>query len=218
MAAPRLLLGLAVVGAALAAQSPAARVTYTRTFPNSDPVYLKIAVARDGAAVYAARETAAEPVLSLRYQASPQAVRVIFADAAALDDFRRPKLQSKDNVAFTGSKTLAYDGSGIHAAQDFTFTTVSTARALEALFEKISATAMYALRLQRAVTYQPLDVLGILDQIRADWAMHQLAEPQILAPVLRRLAADPSQMQASRHRARNLLAAMHLRAGTGAGR
>ncbi len=208
---PGHLVSMAVLAAALAAQSPLPRVTYTRTFPNSDPVYLKVVVARSGAAVYAAREHAGEPVMRFPFQASPRVVRAIFQEAAALGDFRGAKLQSKDNVAFTGNKTLEYDAAGVHAAQDFTFTTVPAARSLTALFERISATGVYALRLQRALAYQPLDVLGILDQIKVDWGLHQLAAPQLLAPALRRLIADPGQMQAAQRRAQQLLSAMHQR-------
>jgi hypothetical protein len=211
MRASRLPLLLATLGWALAAQAPPARVSYTRTFPHSDPVYLKVTVAADGAAVYAAREHAGEPVMRFPFQASPTAVRAIFHAAAALDDFRGVALQSNDNVAFTGDKTLAYTDGPVRGVQHFTFTTLAPAHALESLFEKISATGIYALRLQRALTYQPLDVLGILDQIQSDWNLHQLAEPQLLAPVLRRLRADPSQMQAAQHRAQKLLAAMHQR-------
>ncbi len=208
-----LLLCLAGLGLALSAQAaaPPASVTYTRSFPRSVPVFLQIVVRRDGSALYAARQTARQPVLHFPFTASPPTVRAIFRAAAALDDFRGVRLQSKDNVAFTGDKTLAYADGSLRALQHFTYTTLPPARTLVNLFERISTTGMDALRLRLAARYQPLNVLEALDQIQSDWSLHLLAEPQLLAPVLRRLLADPTQMQAAQRRAQKLLVQMHQR-------
>lgn len=193
---------------ALAAQSLGSpRVTYARSFKGSVPAFFQIEVYRDGHATYSAREKAGMPLATLTFTASPAALQEIFANAGALHDFATPTLQAKQNVAYTGDKMLAYDDDSHHTSQQFTYTTNKHARALVSLFEGISVTGMDALRLQRALQYQPLDVLQIMNQIEADWAGHQMAEPQLLAPSLQAALANPAIMDAAQKRARKLLQA-----------
>ncbi|MGN6594109.1 MAG: hypothetical protein ACTHJX_14540 [Terriglobales bacterium] len=197
-------LGLALLlGPRLAAQS--ARVTYRRSFKESKPAFLQIEVRQDGAARYQAREVPTDPLATLDFTASPRTVAQIFAAAAALHDFSQP-LQSKQQVAYTGDKMLAFDDAGRHQSQPFTYTTDKTAAKLVDLFEKISVTGMDAIRLQRALQYQPLDVLSLMNHIQDDWSNHLMAEPQLLAPTLEKLIADGGAMSAARHRAEKLLA------------
>lgn len=195
-------------GSGLVAQAPAtARVTYSRSFKASDPAFFQIEVGQDGHASFAAREKPADPLATLDYTASPAALRQIFQDASALDGFAA-SLQSKANVAYTGDKMLAFDDATRHHAQEFTYTTVAAAAALVALFEKTAVAGMSAIRLRRAMQYQPLDVLDTMTQIADDWGEHRMAEPQLLLPALEQLASDPGQMEAARHRAQKLIQAM----------
>lgn len=189
----------------LAAQT--ARVTYKRSFKQSRPAFLQIEIARDGAARYQAREVDTDPLSTLDFTASPQTVQEIFAAAAALHDFAHP-LQSPQPVAYTGDKMLAFDDGAHHQSQSFTYTTDKPAAKLVGLFEKISVTGMNAIRLQRALQYQPLDVLALMNHIQDDWSSHLMAEPQLLAPTLEKLVSDGNAMSAARHRAEKLLQAL----------
>jgi hypothetical protein len=203
--APLAALGLALLLAPLlAAQS--ARVTYMRSFKQSKPAFFRIEVSQNGAARYQAREVPTDPLSSLEFTASPATVEAIFSAAAALDDFSRP-LQSHQPVAYTGDKMLAFDDAGRHQSQQFTYTTDKTAARLVDLFEKISVTGMDAIRLQRALQYQPLNVLSLMNHIQDDWSNHLMAEPQLLAPTLRSLVDNGGAMDAARHRAEKLLQA-----------
>lgn len=196
----------ALGAAALWAQAPGTpRVTYARSFKGSVPVFLQIEVYQDGHAVYTARAKDGDPEAHLAFTASPAAVEEIFSAAAALQDFSSPRLQSRQEVAYTGQKMLAFDDSTRHAAQQFTYTTDKHAVRLVSLFEAISVTGMDTLRLQRALQYQPLDVLQIMNQIQDDWSGRQMAEPQLLAPTLAAAAANSGVMAAAQSRARKLL-------------
>lgn len=188
---------------ALAAQT--ARVTYSRSFKQSRPAFLQVEIRQDGAARYQAREVDTDPLSTLTFTASPAVVQEIFTAAAALHDFSQP-LQSPQPVAYTGDKMLAFDDAGHHQSQSFTYTTDKPAAKLVDLFEKISVTGMNAIRLQRALQYQPLDVLALMNHIQDDWSNHMMAEPQLLAPTLHRLLDDPGAMSAAQHRAQKLLA------------
>ncbi len=191
---------------ALLAQAPGApRVRYARSFKGSTPEFFQIDVYRDGHAIYQARDQAADPLTALAFTASPAALREIFSAAAALHDFAAPALQSRQDVAYTGSKSLAYDDAGQHHVQHFTYTTNKTAARLVNLFEAISVTGTDAIRLQRAMRYQPLDVLQIMNQIQDDWNSHAMAEPQLLAPILAAAIANQGVMSAAQARARRVL-------------
>jgi len=203
--------GLLAVAAGLAAQAPQARVTYTRSFQGSQPAYFQIEVRQDGRASYQGKDLDADPLATLQFTASPAAVRLIFQSAAVLEDFSGPRLQSKQKVAYTGDKMLAFDDATHHAEQEFTYTRLPAAAALESLFEKIATTGDDTMRLQRAVQYQPLDVLDCMRQIQGDWDGHQMAEPQLLAPVLHAMIANRAVMDSARHRAEKLLVAFGKR-------
>ena len=103
---------------------------------------------------------------------------------------------------------LVFDDGAHHQSQSFTYTTDRPAAKLVALFEKISVTGMNAIRLQRALQYQPLDVLALMNHIQDDWSSHLMAEPQLLAPTLEKLVNDGNAMSAARHRAEKLLQAL----------
>lgn len=198
--------------AALAAQAaPAAasaRVTYSRSFKGSQPSFLQVEIAQDGQASYQAREQDSDPLTSLSFTASPATVAEVFRAADALRHFAGPKLESKDKVAFTGEKMLAFDDATQHASQLFTYTKLAPAVALIGLMEKISTTGIAAIRLQRAMKYQPLNLLDLMESAQTDWAQHQMAEPQLLQPTLEALVANPAAMSAAKDRAQKLLDAM----------
>ncbi|HUX68364.1 MAG TPA: hypothetical protein VMV31_12830 [Terriglobales bacterium] len=217
-------LGLLLGGSGLAGQTggaaaPAepARVTFSRSFQGSQPAFFQIEVYQDGRASYRGKDLDADPLVRLRFTASPAAVRRIFGNAAALDDFNGRKLQSKLQVAYTGDKLLAFDDATRHGSQAFTYTRVPAAAALVSLFEKIATTGEDALLLQRAVQYQPLDVLDRMNQIQSDWDGGQMAEPQLLAPVLRAMIANPAVMDSARHRGEKLLRAFAEKPRRGGG-
>lgn len=190
------------------AQAPAPRLTYTRSFKASDPAFISVSIAQNGQAVFQAREHDADPLATLTFSATPATVRALFADAAALKDFAGPKLQSSDKVAYTGDKSLAFDDAAAHQFQEFTYTKLTPARRMVESFEKIAATGVSAVQLARAMQFDRLDVLDTMQRIQDDWNAHALGEPQLLVPTLQKLASDSSQMQAARHRAEKLLAAL----------
>ncbi|HVB39554.1 MAG TPA: hypothetical protein VNE83_01550 [Terriglobales bacterium] len=209
-----------VIGAALAlmlgAQTPApasgaeaARVTYARSFKGSVPAFVQIAISQDGAATATVREHDADAPQTLQFTASTAAVQDIFAKAAALHDFTRPTLEAKQKVAYTGDKMLAFDDAAHHSAQQFNFTAVAPAVALEARFEHMATTAVDALELERAMRFQPLNTLGVLEQIEQDQSAGRLGEPQIIERDLKAAAANPVLMDASRHHAAGILKALH---------
>ncbi|MGH9482251.1 MAG: hypothetical protein ACRD1L_09180 [Terriglobales bacterium] len=193
--------------AAADASADVPRVTFTRSFKGSDPAFLEIQVSQDGHARFQAKDTDTDPLSTLTFTASPAAVQEIFSRTATLGGFASP-LQSKQKVAYTGDKMLAFDDATRHNAQEFTYTTIPPAAALVELFEKISVSGTDAIRVQRAMRYDRLDLLDLMDHVQSDWSAHLMAEPQLLAPVLEQAAANPDLMDAARKRAQKLAQAM----------
>lgn len=201
-------IGLLLAAIALGQASSPARVTYTRSFKGSQPAFLQLVIREDGAATYEAKEKDGDPLTSIAFTASPGVLTEVFAEVRSLDGFAGPKLQSKEKVAYTGDKMLAFDDAARHNSQEFTYTKLPAARSLVELFEKISTAGMDAIRLQRALRYQPLNVLDAMQQMQSDWDLHQIAEPQIMQAVLEQTVASPTAMDAARHRAQKLLDAI----------
>lgn len=198
-ARPRIVSALPVTGPA--------RIIFSDRFPGSHPVWFEVRISADGQGCYGSQATAGQPREWLRFQAAPASVARIFAWARALDYFRRPRLEARARVGFMGEKRLQYRGLHHQGAQQFNYTQVRLAARLTSWFEGVSQTGEHRLRLRRALRYDPLGVLSELDQIRRDWRDHDLAAPELLSPLLLRIAGDDSMMQIARMRARGLLRA-----------
>ncbi|MGH9535662.1 MAG: hypothetical protein ACRD2E_12480 [Terriglobales bacterium] len=191
--------------AAFAAPPPSPRITFTESFPGSQPVFFQIVLNANGAAIYRTVEQAGQPSLQLHFTAAPRLTARIFALARQLHDFRTPRLESHSRVGDMGAKTLAYDDAAHQAQQSFNFTTVPAAAELNRFFQGVSTASEDALRLRREIRYEPLGVIQALNQIGRDWEQHLITAVGPLLPELRRAASDPDLMHLARRRARRLI-------------
>ncbi len=180
------------------------RVTFTESFPGSQPVFFQIVVRRNGAVAYTTIEKPGQPKLHLRFTSTRLAGQV-FALAHQLHDFASPQIESKKHVGAMGAKMLAYDDARHHFQQTFNFTTVRAAAELNHIFQGVSTASEDGLRLRREIRYDPLGVIQVLDQIGRDWEQNQISSGAPLVPILRHAAADPDLMHIARRRAARLL-------------
>mgnify|MGYP001426172781 CR=1 FL=1 len=212
------LTGLLLVSLALGqASTPAAslpgpldvpRLTFTKTFHDSQPAFVQITVTADRQAAAEVRETADQPPVNTTFIASPALTARLFALAGELHYFAKPRLESKAKVGYLGEKMLAYDDPAHHGQQVFNFTQVRAAAELTQIFERISNAADHAARLEHVLRYDRLGVIRELARLQEDWNSHQLAAPQVLFPVLTEIAADKALLHVARHRAATLLQEM----------
>ncbi len=186
-------------------------IIFSNHFPGSQPVWYEVQLASDGRGRYGSQAAAGQPRLWLSFQLPPAGVALVFRWARQLDYFRKPRLESRARVGFMGEKRLEYRGPRHRGAQRFNYTRVRAAAALASWFEAVSETGQHRLRLRQALRYDPLGVLAELDAIRRDWRQHNLAAPQLLSPLLLRIAGDETMMQVARTRARGLLRAFQRR-------
>jgi hypothetical protein len=196
-----LLLATAVAGTVFAADGP--RVTYTKSFPGSDPAYMATTVDKDGAVTY--RETKDEDPETFKLE--PEMVQAIFDLADKLDHFKRP-LESGLKVAKMGDKTFRWESGTESSEAKFNYTADENARTLQDWFERISESERAMMNLRRAIRF---DKLGINDAVlRVDTAFSQkrLVGREQFVPLLDRIAKNESFINIARERAARLADAL----------
>jgi hypothetical protein len=194
---------LVAVGAMLAGSIFAAtpNLTYTRSFPGSDPDYIYVNVDRSGALVYKESPKDDQP---LKAQLQDAETAPLFDLAEKLDYFKLP-IESGLKVANTGKKTFRYEGeNGAPSEVTFNYSTNESAQALLARFEQIAATERSYIELDRTVHYDKLGVNDALAGIESLWLRKQLVAAQQFLPLLTRISTHESFMHLARERAARL--------------
>lgn len=109
-------------------------------------------------------------------------------------------------IANTGKKTLTYTDESRHFQTVYNHSENKAVEQLTALFQGISSTIEFGRKLGFKHKY---DKLGLEDQLKAmedAAASNNLAEIQIIAPILQSVADDDSVLNIARRRAKHLLA------------
>jgi len=207
-----LALVLLFAASALLAQPPAsARVTFEQSWPTRDPQWFELVVQPDGIAKYrslplpdpkAPANDPPEPY-EFTFTLSPQSRDFTFAVASRLTEFR-PTLD-KSNVAFTGTKTLRYEAPPATSSISYNFSSSPELTRLTDLMQGLSQTIELSQSLQFQLRFDKLALDSSLRRAEELTSFHQLFEPQILTPVLTRIADDPAVMNIARQRARRIL-------------
>ncbi|MGO9094055.1 MAG: hypothetical protein ACLQGV_02435 [Bryobacteraceae bacterium] len=192
-----LLLSLAAVGLS-AADLP--KLTYSKSFPGSQPAYLAITVDKEGNSTY---QEAPDDDNPLAFKLSPQDTEALFAKAEKLGRFTRP-LESGLKVARMGDKTFRYENGAEKHEVKFNYSVDPDAQALADWFEIVAESEQYFIALERAVKF---DKLGVNDALLAlDIALDngRLAAREQFLPLLDRVAKNETFMHMARARAAEL--------------
>jgi len=188
----------AVVGLVCAADIP--RVSYTKSFPGSDPAYMGITVAKDGATTY--REDAKDDDPET-FKLEPDMVQAIFDLADKLGHFKRP-LESGLKVAKTGDKTFRWENGGDASEVKFNYSLDENARLLQDWFERISESERAMMSLRRAIRFDKLGVNDAVLRVDTAWAQKRLVGREQFLPLLDRIAKNESFVNIARERAARL--------------
>jgi hypothetical protein len=188
----------AVVGLVCAADIP--RVSYTKSFPGSDPAYIGITVAKDGATTY--REDAKDDDPET-FKLEPDMVQAIFDLADKLGHFKRP-LESGLKVAKTGDKTFRWENVGDASEVKFNYSLDENARLLQDWFERISESERAMMSLRRAIRFDKLGVNDAVLRVDTAWAQKRLVGREQFLPLLDRIAKNESFVNIARERAARL--------------
>ena len=179
------------------------RLRFTKVFPGSWPDYVEVSVDETGAATYRGRPD--EDAESQSFTLSPDTTRRLFALTAQLNYFQGIELESSHKVAFMGEKTFAYAKAGRESSVRFNYTENSTAAELQELFEAIGRGRFYYEQLESRLRYDRLGIIEVMRAFERDFNAGKLTDVQQFAPLLERIANDPSLARLARSRAADLL-------------
>jgi hypothetical protein len=189
--------------------SSSARVSFEQRWPDVDPQWFELIVQRDGSAVYRSLPQQnpigppAEPY-EFAFTLSPQSRQLIFSLAPGLLRFQGTL--DKTKVAFTGNKTLRYDDDGgVSSAISYNYSSSPELIRLTERMQRISESIELSQTLQLQLRFDKLALDSTLRDTEASVSLHPLPEPQLLEPILTRIADDPAIMNIARQRARHIL-------------
>jgi hypothetical protein len=192
-----LLLSLAAVGLT-AADLP--ELTYSKSFPGSQPAYLAITVDREGNSTY---QEAPDDDNPLAFKLSPQETESLFVKAEKLGHFTRP-LESGLKVARMGDKTFRYENGAEKHEVKFNYSLDLDAQALLNWFEIVAESEQYFIALERAVKFDKLGVNDALLALDIALSNDRLAAREQFLPLLDRVAKNETFMHMARARAAEL--------------
>ena len=184
-------------------------VTFTCDFPGSDPDHYGISVSEDGGAWYesdskVSPESAGDPFHSA-FTVS-QAARTRVFDLAKRAHYFEGEIDSrKKNLASTGTKTLSYKDAQKSTRASYNYSPVPSVQELTAFFQSLSTTLEFGHRLDYYLHYQKLALDEELKRMEEMSHSGGLEEISSVAPVLQKIADDPSVIKVVRARAQRLV-------------
>ncbi len=197
---------VALSGLAFAGEPTPARITFTKTFPGSNPAFMEVTIDRNGQASY--KEAADEDPDT--FTISPAMTQEVFNLADRVDHFKHP-LESGLKVANLGAKRLRWESGDQKSETTFNYSLDENARALQDWFERIGETERLFYNLQRAVRHDRLGVNDAMIAISAEWDARRLIMIDPLVTLLNQVATNEIYMHISRERAAKILEASQAR-------
>ena len=192
------LLLASALGTAGAEEVP--RITFSKSFPGSQPAFFLITVERTGVSSY---NESQDPDNAEKLQLEPSAASEIFQMADRLDRFSKP-LESGLKVANMGLKTFRFEDGAVKHEVKFNYSQDPDAQALLDWFERISSTEQHYIDLDRAVHFDKLGVNQSLLLLQVTWEHKRLIAPQQFLPLLDRVIKNESFLHMARERAATL--------------
>ena len=176
------------------------RLSYSKSFPGSNPPWFEITVERTGAGQYKEDPKDEDP---LKFQLSAAASSQIFGLVDKLDRFSRP-LESGLKVANMGVKTFRYEADGHAGEAKFNYSEDPDARALNDWFERIADTERSRIELETAIRFDKLGVQQAILRIEILRDQNRLVAPDQFLPMLDRIVKNESFLHMARDRAAGL--------------
>jgi hypothetical protein len=201
---------LAGLGAVMAQSAPVPTVSFSLSFPGSQPDRYAISIPQSGDATYYSdgklMEGAEADNFKLTFSVA-QATRSRIFDLARKAHYFSIDVDSrKKNMAFTGTKVLIYNDGQKETRATYNYSQAAPVQQLTELFENMSATLEFGRRLEYYHRYQKLALDEELKRMEEMANQNELQELSAVAPVLEQIAADNTVINPVRARAQRLLA------------
>jgi len=194
-----------------------ATITFSLSFPDSDPERYTMTVQSDGHARYeCSAKISNDSDDRENYQTEfsfSEATRARIFELAAQAHYFSGKIDSGNRkVAFTGAKKLTYKDGQRETAAAYNFSPQPPVQQLTTLFQSIGATLEFGRRLAYNHRYQKLALDDALKSMEDEVRRGDLIELQVVRPVLQEIYDDASVMNVVRARAQRI-----MEMGNGAG-
>ncbi len=173
-------------------------ITFSKSFPGSEPAYIEITVEKNGTAEYKDDPRDENP---LKFQLTADETSAIFSLGDRLGHFTHP-VESGLKVANMGVKTFRYDpGDGASHEVKFNYSEDPEAKTLLDWFERISETERALIELERAVRFDKLGVQDAILRIEVTRDQRRLVAERQFLPMLDRIIKNESYIHMARERA-----------------
>jgi hypothetical protein len=184
------------------------QLSYIKVMKGSVPEYQAITVNVNGAGTYDGRKLDESPrPRSLKLSAAT--TQALFGLAHSLGDFRSLELESHKKVANLGLKTFVYEHDGHENKIQFNYTMNRKAQELTGLFEGIAVVEQHIGSLEFSAKYDRLGLPRELTQIEIDLNNKVLVDPQLMVPILQKIADNSEFLHIAQIRAVNILHRIH---------
>jgi hypothetical protein len=183
--------------------SPAS-LTYIKVMKGSVPEYTALTVDSNGNGTYDGRQLNESPK-PRPLKLSPETTQNLFRLAAALGDFRSIQLESHKKVASLGLKTFIYRHNGQESKVEFNYTRDKRADELLSVFEGITGVEQHIGTLEYSSRYDVLGLPSALTQVEIDLDNKALVDPELMVPILKKIAGDSQYLHIAQVRAADIL-------------
>lgn len=191
-------------------QTAVPTVIFTLDFPGSEPDHYVISVSDDGRASYdsdgkLSPDSEGGDSFHADFTMS-QAGRARVFDLAKRAHYFEGQIDSKNKkLASTGTKTLTYKDAQKTTSATYNYSPVPPVQDLTTFFQSLSTTLEFGHRLDYHLRYQKLALDEELKNMEEASNSGGLAEISAVAPVLQKIADDPSVIKVVRARAQRML-------------
>jgi hypothetical protein len=197
--------------------SAVATVTFTMSLPNANPGYYSIALGSMGSTSYRSipnsDQRTGEPYM-VEFTASRATRTEIFRLAQKLNFFQGTFKTSQSAHGRSGSKSLTFAEGAISNQITYTSSKDPLIKHLTNVFERISSTLEFGRRLERLRANNGSELSAELKRMERQARHGKLAEFQVIAPVVQKIASDARVSKTSRRYARAILEDTHFGEGS----
>jgi hypothetical protein len=195
------------------AQTPAPAaptVSFSCDFPGSDPSHYGISVSFDGHASYISDgkltpdSESGEP-FTIDFTMPQPTLTNIFDLAKKANYFEGEIDSKKKNIASTGQKTLMYKDAQHNTSANYNYSAIPAVQELTTTFQNLSITLEFGRRLEYEHHYQKLAIDEELKKMDELATRNDLGDVAVIAPILKKIADDPSVVNGARARAQRML-------------
>jgi hypothetical protein len=199
-----------IIASICRAATSSATVKFTLDFPGANPSHYEVSVSTEGHGTYVSNgklnsdseNSDPEP---LEFGLSDKTRAHIFELAQRAHFFEGKIDSGRKNLANTGAKTLSYKDESHNTTATYNYSPQQPVQDLTAIFQALSTTLEYGRRLTYFHKYQKLAIDEDLKRMEELQRENSLGDIQAIAPVLKKIADDPSVITVTRSRALRLL-------------